>query len=36
MAAPTAPLYFRIQEMLRTQIASGKFAAGQRLQQKRP
>jgi len=31
MAVPTAPLYFRIQEMLRTQIASGRLAAGQRL-----
>ena len=31
MATPTAPLYFRIQEMLRTQIANGKFAAGERL-----
>lgn len=31
MPVPTTPLYFRIQEMLRTQIASGRLAAGQRL-----
>lgn len=31
MAVATAPLYFRIQEMLRTQIATGRLAAGQRL-----
>ena len=31
MPAPAAPLYLRIQEMLRTQIASGKLAVGQQL-----
>jgi len=31
MPAPTAPLYLRIQEMLRTQIATGRFASGQQL-----
>ena len=31
MPVPTTPLYFRIQEMLRTQIASGKLAEGGRL-----
>ena len=31
MPVPTTPLYFRIQEMLRTQIASGKLAEGVRL-----
>ena len=31
MPAATAPLYMRIQEMLRTQIASGRFAAGAQL-----
>ena len=31
MSTPTPPLYFRIQEMLRTQIASGRLAAGHRL-----
>jgi GntR family transcriptional regulator len=31
MRAPAAPLYLRIQEMLRTQIATGRLAAGQQL-----
>ena len=31
MPVPTTPLYFRIQEMLRTQIASKKLAEGERL-----
>lgn len=31
MSTPTPPLYFRIQEMLRTQIATGRLAAGHRL-----
>ncbi len=31
MASATTPLYVRIQEMLRTQIASGRLAAGERL-----
>jgi DNA-binding GntR family transcriptional regulator len=31
MPTPTAPLYMRIQEMLRTQIASGRLATGQQL-----
>jgi len=31
MPVPTAPLYFRIQEMLRGQIASGQLAEGARL-----
>lgn len=31
MRAPVAPLYLRIQEMLRTQIATGRLAAGQQL-----
>ena len=31
MPVPTTPLYFRIQEMLRAQIASGKLIEGKRL-----
>ena len=31
MASATTPLYVRIREMLRTQIASGRLAAGERL-----
>lgn len=31
MSVPTTPLYFRIQEMLRAQIASGRLAEGGRL-----
>ncbi len=31
MSVPAAPLYYRIQEMLRTQIASGRLGPGDRL-----